>query len=77
MTFADLQEAVARLSQDPRIHPNTKVEVEYETEVYDALHSSNEPAFTTELGQSPLLSIAVIDHKIILASTRAEPAIAR
>ena len=64
MTFADLQEAVARLSQDPRIHPNTKVEVEAETG-------------TGEIVQDPLLSITVLDHKIILASTRAEPAIAR
>ena len=77
MTFADLQEAVARLSQDPRIHPNTHVEVQHETEVFDALHSPSEPAFTTESARSPLLSIAVIDHKIVLASTRAEPAIAR
>ena len=77
MTFADLQEAVARLSQDPRIHPNTKVEVEYETEVYDALHDKYDPPVARELDQSPLLSIAVLDHKIVLAATRAEPAIAR
>ena len=68
MTFADLQEAVARLSQDPRIHPNTRIELEYETatETCEIVSES-----------SPLLSIAVIDHKIVLASTRAEPAIAR
>lgn len=63
LTFQDLQEAVKRLEADPRVHPNTQVEVHMDTR--------------TGPEQELLASIAMDRAAIVLSSTDMEHAIAR
>lgn len=76
MTYQSLTEALARLADDPRIHPSTRIELEVEHEIayYDNdSHVSNETSHTAE----PLVSISLTGGILRLSATAAEPALAR
>lgn len=69
MTFQDLSDAITRLAADPRVHPNTAIEVRYPAEdavTKDHWHENE-----------PLAHVAIRDHTIVLSSEAVEPAIAR
>lgn len=67
MTFRDLQEAIARLASDPRVHPNTRVDLQ--------VHSFSEHPELQAVTR-PLCHVVVNGH-VLLATTKAEPAMAR
>jgi len=70
MTYRDLCESLTRLETDPRVHPNTRVEVAYTHEdglldCPDIIHES-EP-----------LQCILLNGCITLSATRQEPAVVR
>ena len=74
MNFRDLQSAIELLKRDPRVHPNTRVELAYhvpisENEDDDAARSYGESA--------PLISVSVDRACIILSTEDSDLAIAR
>lgn len=76
MKFRDLQEAIARLASDPRIHSTTPVEVAFEVETVlneDGCLSQR----YTDSEQEPLLAIAIEGGALVLAATRHRAALAR
>jgi hypothetical protein len=83
MTFYDLQQAVARLATDPRIEPNTPVEVEQLHGEEVTLTSLGSPyiAKDTWCESLPAISLALRSENggrsLVLSSLRAEPAVAR
>ena len=74
MTFSDLQSAIELLKCDPRVHPNTRIELAYrvpisENEDDDAARSYGESA--------PLVSVCVDRACIVLSTEDSDLAIAR
>ncbi len=85
MTFRDLQETIARLATDPRVHPGTLVSVAYKYEVPEHVVRQDDDKGTfyqtveeeTMHEQDPLCCITVAAHTLTLHTHPAEPAVAR
>ena len=76
MNFRDLQETIARLANDPRIHPNTRVEIAYEYEREDCTNDGRLLSTGTVHEQEPLVAIT-LNGSLTLSTHRSEPAVAR
>ena len=71
MTYRELTEALARLSTDPRIHPNTRVNIAYQ---FDASLLGEPADIVSE--QEELMSIC-LNGALVLSATRERNAVAR
>ncbi len=86
MTFQDLQEAIARLASDPRVHPSTRIELAYSYDLYyetphttslDVTYGRCQPHVRETVHESEPLVCVLLNGCITLSAERAEPAIAR
>lgn len=78
MTFSDLQNALERLSSDPRVHPSTRVEIAYSYDLGSGIYNNDgEHPGETIYESEPLLGITLSSGYITLCATREEAAVAR
>ena len=76
MNFIELCDAVDRLKNDPRVHPNTRVELDF---VYDSspyIDDDNVWQLSTERMSEPLCSIS-LNGCITLSTEPSRSAVAR
>jgi len=77
MTYRDLLDALTRLASDPRIHPNTPVDVGFEAETFEFTTGGNDHITSRHADAEPLIAIGMDGNRLVLSAHSCNHALAR